>query len=576
MAVTKFSSISFTGIKGEIERYLSNEFGRAGILYSPASPYGQILSVLENLHQLSILYLKNAITQLDLSQPNSINPRVIKSAAIYAGHNPGRGISATGTLKLSLKSTTDIDKDIPGGRITINNKLLMRNNSNSLDYSVNLGIERVTHKITPNYSFYLNIIQGKWNGRTFTADGGPLQSFSITETGTKDVENFNVEVFVNGVMWSLKKHLYEMLPDEEACVVRTGFNGGIDIIFGNGGFGAIPRIGSPIAVRYLTTDGSSGNIFRRTRDDFKFVDDITDGNGETIDITRVFNIDIVTDINFGADQESLLFTKSILPISSNNFVLGTPQQYAYHIKKLGVFSHVNAYERTGTIFIVATPNVRLFKNQNANYFSISLRAFELDRYEISKIDKYLKTSGTLQLTRKYKIQSPSLSFYVMNVFVMSYSDATDDSVKAQILDKISEYFLSLKRMDRIPKLDLIKELSSISDIHSVDIQFICKKNEDYHRQNRDREQAATNLTSIRIGRPIGIRPNPSYDRDRVIGLDPVLGDILFEPEEIPVIRGGWKDRNGIQYSDEMDGNQMKSVNIVKQGVIDSKKRTTEK
>jgi hypothetical protein len=134
----------------------------------------------------------------------------------------------------------------------------------------------------------------------------------------------------------------------------------------------------------------------------------------------------------------------------------------------------------------------------------------------------------------------------------------------------------LKRMDRIPKLDLIKELSSISDIHSVDIQFICKKNEDYHRQNRDREQAATNLTSIRIGRPIGIRPNPSYDRDRVIGLDPVLGDILFEPEEIPVIRGGWKDRNGIQYSDEMDGNQMKSVNIVKQGVIDSKKRTTEK
>ena len=55
MAVTKFSSISFSGIKAEIERYLTTEFGKAGILYSPASPYGQILSVLENLHQLSIL-----------------------------------------------------------------------------------------------------------------------------------------------------------------------------------------------------------------------------------------------------------------------------------------------------------------------------------------------------------------------------------------------------------------------------------------------------------------------------------------------------------------------------------------
>ena len=575
MAVTKFSSISFSGIKAEIERYLTTEFGKAGILYSPASPYGQILSVLENLHQLSILYLKNAISQLDLSQPNAINPRVIRSAAIYAGHIPSRGISATGTLKFSLKSTTDIDKDIPGGRITINNKILMRNNTNSLEYSGNIGVEKITHKITPNYTFYLPIIQGKWNARTLTSTGASLQTFAISETGGKDVENFNVEVFVNGRMWSLKKHIYEMLPDEEACVVRTGFNGGIDIIFGNGGFGAIPQLGAPIGVRYLTSDGSVGNIFRRTRDDFKFIDDITDGNGETIDVTRVFNVDIATDVNFGADPESILFTKSILPIASNNFVLGTPQQYAYEIKKLGVFSHVNAYEKTNTIFIVATPNIRLFKNQNADYFTISLRAFELDQYEISKINKYLKTSGTLQLTRKYKIQSPKLSYYVMNIYVMSYSDSTTDSVRAQILDKVSEYFLSLKRIDRIPKLDLIKELSSISDIHSVDIQFISKKNEDYHKQNINRTENAKNLITSRLAKPIAIRPNPNYSPTETKGLDPILGDILFEPEEIPIIRGGWRDRNNIYYSAEIDGNQMKSVNIINKGVIDSKKRTTE-
>ena len=576
MAVTRFSAISFSGIKAEIERYLTDEYGKAGVLYSPASPYGQILSVLENLHQLSILYLKNAITQLDLSQPNAINPRVIRSAAIYAGHVPGRGISATGTLRFSLKSTTDIEKDIPGGRITINNKVLMRNNTNSLNYSTNIGIERITHKITPNYLFYLNIIQGKWNARTFTSTGAALQTFSISETGGKDVENFNIEVYVNGVLWSIKKHLYELLPDEEACIVRTGFNGGIDLIFGNGGFGSIPQLAAPIGVRYLATDGSAGNIFRRTRDDFKFIDEIIDGNGESIDVTKIFNVDIATDINFGADPESILFTKSILPIASNNYVLGTAQQYAYEIKKLGVFSHVNAYEKTGTIFIVATPNIRLFKNQNANYFTISLRAFELDQYEIGKINKYLKTSGTLQLTRKYKIQSPKLSFYVMNVYVMSYSDATSDSVRAQILDKISEYFLSLKRIDRIPKLDLIKELSDISDIHSVDLQFVCKKNEDYHKANINRTHNANGLIAGRFRRPIGLRPDPNYSPTVTKGLDPVLGDIIFEPDEIPVIRGGWRDRNNIYYSAEIDGNQMKSVNIINKGVVDSKKRTTEK
>jgi len=572
MAVVKFSSISFTGIKSEIESFLKKEHNKAGVLYSPASPYGQILSVIENLHQMSLLYLKNAINQFDLSNPNSLNPRVIKNAAIFAGHNPGRSISATGTLRLTLKSNTDIEKDIPGSRITISNKTLMRNKTNSLDYSINLGVETVTHRITPNYQFFLPIIQGKWTPKTFTGTGEQLQTISLSELGQKDVENFNVEVIVNGDLWVVKKHIWEMLPEEQACVVRTGFNGGIDVIFGNDGFGAAPEIGSVIEINYLVSDGSNGNIFRRTRDDFRIVGDIIDGNGETIDIEKFFNIDIFNDINFGADAENLLFTKNILPIASNNFVLGLPQQYAYEIKKLGVFSHVNAYEKSNTIFIVATPNVRLFKNQNADYFTIDVRAFELDRYEKSKIDKYLKTSGNIQLTRRYRIDSPKLSYYIMNVFVIPYSDTTDDSVNAQILDKISEYFLDLKRIDRIPKLDLIRELSSIRDIHSVDIQFISKKNEDFHKENMIRIQNKLDNYDSSYNTDISVKSLTGYDPSEVIGIDPTLGDMLFDPEELPIIRGGWYDRNGIYYTDSVDGIGMKSVNIIKKGVVDSKNR----
>jgi hypothetical protein len=134
----------------------------------------------------------------------------------------------------------------------------------------------------------------------------------------------------------------------------------------------------------------------------------------------------------------------------------------------------------------------------------------------------------------------------------------------------------LKRIDRIPKLDLIKELSAISDIHSVDIQFISKKNEDYHRQNINRTENAKNLIASRLAKPISIRPNPNYNPSEIKGLDPVLGDIIFEAEEIPIIRGGWRDRNGVYYSPDIEGNQMKSVNIINKGVIDSKKRTTER
>lgn len=570
-----FSEITFTNIKFEVERYLKETFNKANILFSPSSPYGQILSVLENMHQLSFLYLKNSISQFDLGQTNTFNERVIRNAAISAGHIPGRGISATGTLKFTLKSSSDIDRDIPGGRITLRNKLLIKNKTNSLDYSFNIGNESITHRITPNYQFFVPIIQGSWKTKTYTGDGTRLQTISVNEIGRKDVENFNVEVTVNGDYYVLKNHLFEMLTDEKACIVRTGFNGGIDIIFGTGdGFGVSPTIGSVIEVKYIVTDGSLGNIFRRTINDFKFIDDIISADGEVINVDKVFDIQIYTDINFGADKESILFTKNVLPIVSNNFVLGLPQQYAYQIKKLGVFSHVNAYELSGTVFIVATPNINLFKSQNADYFSINIKAFELDNYEKSKIDKYLRIGGNIQLTKKYKIVSPVLSYYTMNVFFISYNDATDESVSAQVLDKISEYFLNLSRIDRIPKLDIIRELSTISDIHSVDVQFISKKNEDYHNENMTLAQnklAKYGSSSFNVDISTGALV-PGYDPSSVKGLDAVLGDIIFESNEIPIIRGGWSDRNGIYYSDGIDSTGLKSVNFIKKGTVDSKNR----
>jgi hypothetical protein len=571
----KFIEISFNNIKVEIERFLKTEYNKANILFSPSSPYGQILSVLENLHQLSFLYLKNSINQFDITDPGSLNERIIRNAAIFAGHNPSRAISATGTLRFTLRPGTSIDKEIPGGRITFKNKTLIKNNTNSLNYSLNTGAEKITHKITDGYVFNMPIIQGKWELRTFTGTGDILQSFQIQESGQKDIENFNVEVLVNGDYWSIKKHIWEMLPNEESCVVRSGFNGGIDIIFGNGGFGKVPPLTSIIEVFYLVTDGSNGNIFRRTINDWKFVDDVIDGNGSTIDPTNIFIVEFYNDINFGADKENILFTKNILPIASNNFVLGLPQQYAYEIKKLGVFSHVNAYEKLGTIFIVATPNIRLFKNRNSDYFTVNLRAFELDEYEKSKIDRYLRIGGNIQLTRRYVITSPKLSFYVLNIFTILYSDSNEDSVNAEILDKISEYFLDLKRIDRIPKLDIIKELSSIRDIHSIDIQFVSRNNEEYHKtQVENFNTKLTGLSQDEDINPSSIIASNNYNPNTTIGLDVSMGDIVFDPSEIPIIRGGWYDRNNNYYSDDITGVGLKSVNIIKNGTVPAKNRTS--
>jgi hypothetical protein len=555
-----FTGIRFTEIKSQVERFLQSEYKKANALFGVASPYGQILYVLENLHQLSMVYLKNTISNLDVGDANYINERVIRNAAIMAGHLPSRAISATGTIVVTVKPGTDLEREVAGSRITIFNKTRMQNVSNGLDYSMDLGNESVTHLLTPGYRFFINIVQGFWSSQTVTGAGSPLQTFSLSEPAGRNIENFRMEVMVNGEMWEIKRHLYDMIPDEKAVVIRSGFDDGVDVVFGNGAFGMMPPLGAPIVVRYLVTNGSDGNIFRRTRNDWGVVGTVVDGQGETVDIKKLFNIDFYTDINFGADRESFDFTRQMLPMVTNNAVLALPQHFAYEIKKLGIFSHVNAYERTGTIFITVTPNINLFKNPSANYFTIDKGAFVLDNYERTKINRYLKGNGLIQLTKKFKVITPKLSYYAINVFYISYSDATDDSVNAQILNSISAYFLNLNAMDRIPKVDIVKSLSNIADIHSVDVYFISKKNEDYHSDGIKK----TNNLAVQYQTP------SDYDATKVLGIDPVMGDMLFEPDELPIVRGDWYDRNGSYFNDDINSSGLRAVNIIKQGSTDVK------
>jgi hypothetical protein len=570
----KFIEISYNNIKSEIERFLRKEHRKSNINFDKSSPFGQILDIVENLFQLSFLYLKNSIKNFDLSNPNSLNEKIIKNSAIFSGHIPGRSISSTGNLKLIVKSGINIESEIPGGRVTIFRNTQLRNKTNNLSYSININQDSITYNINTNTQIFLPIIQGEFRRVTYTGNGEKNQTLPLTIRGGGDIENFNVEVLVNGETWEVKKHIYEMSPNEKAVVVRTGFDGGVDIIFGNGGFGEIPPPSSIIEISYLVSSGSGGNIYRRTPNDWTFQDSILDGFGNPVDITKVFDILIFNDINFGSDKESVLFTKNILPISSNNFVLGTPRQYSYQIKRLGVFSHVNAYEDDTIVHIVATPNIKLFKNRNSDYFSVSKNAFVLDDYEKSKISKYLRSGGNIQLTKRWVIDSPKLSYYIMNVFIIRYSDSSDDGIKAQIIDKVSEYFLNLNRIGRIPKSDLIKEITSITDIHSVDIEFISRKNEEYHRENLkriERKKILLDSEDLPID-DIDIEEDWEYDENLTLGIDPVMGDILFEPDEIPIIRGGWYERTGVYFSDNINDVSLKSLNIIRRGIIDSSNR----
>ncbi len=582
----QFTEITFAKLKTQIQNYLTQEYSTANILYSEASPFGQLLFVITQLYQLSILYLKNSIAQFDLSGANSNNAAAVKNAVVLAGINAGRALSSTGTLQLSLISSVDISSAIPGNQITIFNKSTIQNKTNGLQYSIVLGTDKSTFKINNNSQLYLNIIQGVWTTQTFTGNNSENQSYQVSiRSNNKDIENFNVQVSVDGLFWNIHTWLYDMAPNDTACVVRTSYDKGVDIIFGNGNFGQIPKAGSQIVVSYLVSDGSNGNIFRQTPNDWIFIDQPVDGQGNSLSIEKLFNISIFTDINYGADTSSVQFLRNLLPISSNNFVLALPEQYAYAIMKLGVFSYVNAYESNGIVYIVVVPNVNLFAQSNSDYFSIPLSAFTLSVHNINKLTIFLKAGGNILLNQRYKIVNAATSLYVMNVFLIVYTDAQISALESQIQNVVSNYFLTINKTSRIPKSELINLISQIDGINSVDVSFISNKNEQYHIHNtaiiNNSKLLANHNINLAHSTPTAVArqfnnnnaaASIGYTQSQIFGIDPILGDILFSANEIPLIRGNFFDRNGSYYSDDINSTGLKSINIFVMGTIASSQR----
>lgn len=49
-----------------------------------------------------------------------------------------------------------------------------------------------------------------------------------------------------------------------------------------------------------------------------------------------------------------------------------------------------------------------------------------------------------------------------------------------------------------------------------------------------------------------------------------MGDIIVSANELPIIRGGWLDRNDIYYNDSISDSGLSSVNIMFNSIIKRK------
>jgi|LakMenEpi03Aug12_release.lakeMendotaPanAssembly.Ray.scaffolds.fasta_scaffold30443_3 hypothetical protein len=538
LEIFKLTRLGYYQLYQDARNFLQSKYEQADQVFTTASPYGQLLEVVLDLGRLIFYYIEDSVQELNIytaQRPNSI-----RGLARIAGHNPTRPVAASGTIRLTYSGAK---VDMYGNTAVIPNFTTLVCQTNGLTYTVILDQEAVSIDLSGKNSIDIPIIQGAIEAQTFTGDGEELQSFTTTPKKNFNIDNFYVKVYVNNEEWGKYESLYDIPYEANGCIVKTGIDSGIDVYFGNGYFGKMPPLGSIVRIEYLTTSGNAGNLLVDENPTYKFLDSGYDIAGDEVDLNKVLTIVTSVPVTFGTDAEPLYLTKLLAPKTSRAYVLANTDNYVYFLQKFNFFSVIDAFTTLGdenieddnVVYLFLVPDVNKRKKSSDNYFTIPTNLFLLTDGEKTKIYDLIEKSGQKLMTVVNKIIEPTISKYVMFVNITAYEGYNKDVIRQNITTKCSEYFLSNRRRDRIPKSDIISVIETVEGVDSVNVYFVSEKNEEYKKI-------------------------PANSDKKDIGLDE-FGDIIMDRGELAIVRGGWANRYGQYFNPGIDPGKPSTLNI---------------
>ena len=542
--------------------YLQRTYDQAVETFTPASPFGQILTVVANLGEMIFFYIEAVATENDISRARNIES--IYGLSRLTGHDPTRGISARGIIGLRLN--TSASTLLNGDYVQIMNGASLEIGQNGLTYFLNFDSDYIRIDKTTKTFVNVEIIQGEKEDQSFTGTGLALQSYNLT---TKDpTDQFLCAVFVDGERWELVDSLYDMGPDKKCAMIKTSVNGGLSVFFGNNQFGMPPALGSRIRVTYVKTRGSAGNIGGKQLD-IKFSDEGTDSSGEQIDLNEILSLNITRNPMFGSDSEDPAFTRLIAPYQSNSFVLANPNNYIYYLSKYDFWSFIDAYntkndeylDDDNIIYLFLIPDVKKKLTSDLDYFSVPEEEFTMTDDEKTMTYEILNKSGRQVVTAETRIVDPIIRRYALNVVLRYFENFDKNEIRIQIRKNLDEYFLNVNRRDRIPRSDVISIIENVEGVDSVNVFFISEQNEQAIRDGFYfvpvyGTDPVTDQKTLIENKKIVLKEG----EDPQLGLDS-FGDIVIGNDELAIIRGGWKDRNGTFYEPVPEANQISSLNV---------------
>lgn len=552
------SNIKQTELLNELYRLIKQEYSDADKVFTPASPYGQILEILTAFNENWTFYLEDIANEGNLA--TALRQESIFGLAQLVGHNPTRSIAANGILTLRTKIP---DEEIRGRFVTITNGTRLRCENNNLEYflEVDSATDTTQMDILSNDGVDFRMIQGTIETQTIVGTGEELQSYSISSL--RAIDNDRVSVSVNNERWQKVFSLYDMTDGGKQFFIQTNITGGVDVIFGNNGFGSIPGEGARIDIEYVVSDGLSGNIEISPEISFQFLDETQTEFDEEIDLNEVFDITLKTGILLGSDPEDTEFTKRIAPYNSRGFVLINPNNYKNFLSRFNFLSIIEAwntkndtnFDDDNIVYLFLLPDITKFLDRPTDYFNLSESDFLLSNELKSAISEYILRSGRQATTSELRFVDGVIRRYVCNVYIRIFENSDQFKLLNDIRNEIANYFITNKRRDRIPKSDLIRIIEDVEGVDSVNVNFISQRNEEAITQGFYLQPTRRFNGSIE-----NVRVNLNEGEDPGLGLDD-FGDIEIEDDEVIILRGGWNDRNGTFYNPGIHPSGFGSLNI---------------
>lgn len=551
--------------------FLHKKYDQAAHVFTPASPFGQLLTVIANMAELIFTYISHTAEELNIKTAQNVE--TIYGLSQMTGHNAYRGGSAYGMMALKINTSSDL---IEGNYITINNFSKFTIAETGCTYFINLPSDYIKLTVAANDFVNVNFIQGIPETQTFTSDGTPLQSFNPIVKSMTD--NDNVAVTVNGKEWKRVDSLYDMPADDgyensECFIVKSSVNVGLSIFFGNGEFGKIPPAGATIEVTYIKTDGASGNA-TSTNLNYMFDDSGIDEYGNEVNLNDILIVETIVPPTLGSDFEDPEFTKMIAPKASKSFVLATPENYVSYLSKYNQYSFIYAYNTKddpniyddNVVYLKIIPNIKKKLSNSQDFFELPTKEFILSEYEKASVINALDDSGRMLVNAEVEIVDPTVKKYVINIIVRYFEDIDKAQIRSSIRSLLNKYYLNINRNDIVPVSDIISLVESVDGVDTCDVFFVNEENEraisnGYYWTN---EMTWDGLEYIEKQKKVYV----GYDEDPRIGFDD-FGNLKVNEYEVFIPKGGWKDRDGNYYTETPEDGKLGPLNIFFIDKVDS-------